>query len=81
MLIEQIITLELRGPGHLAVYVLLQLVNFMTKQKSPRDIFEWISLLFTAKILQYAMYLTYPYLSQITCTFNHKTQNFVCVLT
>ena len=38
MLIEQIIEFELRGLGPLAVHVLLQLVIFMTKQKSLRNI-------------------------------------------
>ena len=42
MLIEQIIEFELRGawpPGRTCA---LQLVIFMTKQKSQRKIFEWI---------------------------------------
>ena len=34
MLIEQIIEFELNGPWHLFVHILLQLVIFMTKQKS-----------------------------------------------
>ena len=42
MLIEQIIEYELRGPGPLAVHVLLQLVIFMTKKNSLRQIFERI---------------------------------------
>ena len=42
MLIEQIIEFELRGPGPPVVNVLLQLVIFMTKQKSRRKNFEWI---------------------------------------
>ena len=42
VLIEQIIKLELRGLGFLVVYVLLQLVIFMTKQKCLGKIFEWI---------------------------------------
>ena len=44
MLIEQIIEFELKGLGALVVRVLLQMVIFMTKQKSPRQIFEWIIL-------------------------------------
>ena len=43
MLIEQIIEFELRGPvslGPRAVYVLLQLVIFMTKQNFSRNLFE-----------------------------------------
>ena len=39
---EQIIECELRGLDPLAVHVLLQMVIFMKKQKSPRKIFEWI---------------------------------------
>ena len=39
MFIEQIIEFELRGLGPLAVHVLLQLVIFITKQKSLRNIF------------------------------------------
>ena len=34
MFIEQIIDFELRGPGPSGVYILLQLVIFITKQKS-----------------------------------------------
>ena len=34
MLIKQIIEFELSGSGPLAVHVMLQLVIFMTKQKS-----------------------------------------------
>ena len=42
MLIEQIIEIELRGPGPLVVHVLLQLVISITKQKSLRKVLEWI---------------------------------------
>ena len=42
MLIEQIIEFELRGLGPLIVHVLLQLVIFVSKQKSLGKIFEWI---------------------------------------
>ena len=42
MLIEQIIKYELRGLGPLIVNV-LELVIFMTKQKSLRKIIEWIN--------------------------------------
>ena len=41
----------------MVVHVLLQLIIVMIKQKS---IFEWIGLLFTAKVLQEAMHLTFP---------------------
>ena len=50
MLIEQIIEFDVRGHGPpLVVHVLLQLVIFKTKQKSLRNIFEYIILLFTSK--------------------------------
>ena len=52
---EKIIEFDLRGPGPLVVHILPQLVMFMTKRKFLRNIFEWIILLFTAKILQDAM--------------------------
>ena len=39
---EQIIEFELRGLEPLVVHVLLQLLIFMTKQKSLQKIFEWI---------------------------------------
>ena len=42
MLIEQIIEFELKGLGPLAVQVLQQLVDFMTKQKSRSKIFDWV---------------------------------------
>ena len=42
MLIEQIIEFELRGPGHPGSMCVLQLVIFMTKQRSLRKIFDWI---------------------------------------
>ena len=47
MLIEQIVEFELsepRPPTRTCTLVLLLLVNFMTKQKFPRNIFEWIIL-------------------------------------
>ena len=53
MLIEQIIEFKLRGLGPLVVYVLLQVVIFMTKQKSQRQIFKWINVY--CKILHEAM--------------------------
>ena len=59
-LIEQIF--ELRGPG-LAVYVLLYLIVFMTKQKSLKENFRLDCYLL--KILQKVMYFISPYLGQI----------------
>ena len=50
MLIEHIIEIELRGLGPLAVHVLVKLVIFIAKQKFPRNIFEWITLLFASKL-------------------------------
>ena len=40
MLIEQIIEFHLRGLGPQAVHVLLQLVNFIAKQKCSRKNFK-----------------------------------------
>ena len=80
MLIEQIVEFEVRGMGPLVVHVLLQLVIFMTKQKSLRNIFEWIILLFTSKILQEAMHITFPYLGQITNKILSQIQDFKRVL-
>ena len=62
MFIEQIIEFELMesgSPGRTYSY------KWQNKNLS-RNIFMWIVLLFTAKILQEAMYLTSPYLDQIT---------------
>ena len=42
MRIEQVIEFESRVPGSLVVHIFLTLVIFMTKQKSPRQIFKWI---------------------------------------
>ena len=63
MLIEQIAIFELRGPGFLVVHVLLKLLIFMTKQKSPRQILEW---LFTAKNIPGGDVLCFSHLSQVT---------------
>ena len=67
MLIEQIIEFELRGPGRPGRICTSTTGYFhdWTKQKSLRNIVEWIILLFAAKILQETMYLTSPYLGQI----------------
>ena len=46
MLFKWIIGFELMGPGPLVVYVLQQLVIFMTNQTSLRKIFEWIIIYF-----------------------------------
>ena len=62
--LNKLLNLNWGGMGPLAVHALLQLIIFMTKQKSPRNIFEWI-ILFTAKTLQETMYLTSPYLGHI----------------
>ena len=43
MLIKQILNFNRGSLGPLAVHV-LQLVNFMTKQKSLRKIFDWITI-------------------------------------
>ena len=54
MLIEQIVEFELRGhgpPGRICTSITAYLYD-MTKQKSLRNIVEWIILLLTAAILQ-----------------------------
>ena len=40
MPIEEIVKVKLRGPGPLVVHTFQKLVIFMTKQKSPRQIFD-----------------------------------------
>ena len=64
MLIEQIIELQLRGPGPPGERVLRQLVIFMTKQKYLRKIFEWIIIYCWNVAKDNAPY--FPYLDQIT---------------
>ena len=65
MLIEQIIEFELRSLGLLVVHVLLKLVIFMTKQKSPNTNLQ-VNYYLLLKILQEAMYLAFTHLSQGT---------------
>ena len=59
MLIEEIIEFELKKPGPPGRIRTCRAGHFYdkTKQKSLRNIVEWIVLLSTAKILQEAMYL------------------------
>ena len=61
MLIDQVIEFELREPGPSGRTCAYTTGYFhdMTKQKSLTNIIEWIILLFTAKMLLEAMYLTY----------------------
>ena len=78
MLIEQINEFGLRDLGPLVVLVLLQLVIFLKKQKNLlRKIFQWIMIYCLNSAG--AMYLTSPYLGQIT-KLNLKTQGFKRVL-
>ena len=68
MLIEKIIEIELSGsgpPGRICTST-TGYFHDMTKQKPLRNIVERITLLFTAKILQEAMYITLSYLGLIT---------------
>ena len=58
------VNLNWGGLAPLDVHALLQLVIFMTKRKSPKK--SSSGLLFTAKILQKAMCLTFLYLGQST---------------
>ena len=52
MLIEQIIEFQLRGFAPPAIHVLLLQVIFMTKQKSPRKIFEWFIVIYCRNIAE-----------------------------
>ena len=59
----------------LAAHVLLQLVTFMTKQKSLRKIIEWINYFYGYRIARSEI----SYFSLLT-KFNPKMQNFKLVL-
>ena len=72
MLTEQIIEFKLRGLVPLVVHVLVQLVIFMTKQKSRKKTFEWI--IARGNVL----YFSLP--RPKTTKFNHKIQDFKRVL-
>ena len=78
MHIEQIIEFKLRGPEPPVVHVLLQLVIFMIKEKSPRKIFEWITI-YCWNIAE-SMYLAFPYVGKSLPKFNPKMQDFKRVL-
>ena len=67
MFIEQIIEFESRVTWPMVVHIFLKLVIFMTKQKS------------SLKMLQKAMYLDFPGLSQVT-KFSSKMQDIKRVL-
>ena len=55
MLFKQIIDFELRDLSPLVVHELLQLVIFLTKQKSLRKIFKWI-IIYCLNIAQVNIY-------------------------
>ena len=83
MLIEEILEFELRGLAPLAVHEPLKLgiFIFMIKQKLVKKIFErLLSLLFTAKMLQEAMYFTSPTWAKSLTKFNLKIEDFKSVL-
>ena len=75
--LNKLLNLNRGGLNPLVVYALLQLVIIMQN----KNLYEKPSsgLLFTAKILHEAMYLAFPYLSQIT-KFSRKMQDFKCDL-
>ena len=77
MLIEQIVEFKLRGHGLLIVHVFLQLVFFIKKNLSGKSS---TGVLFTAKILQEAMYFTFPTWAKQLIKSNLKEQDFKCVL-
>ena len=65
MLNEQIIEFELKGPGAPWSYMYSYNWLILWQSKNPEGKSS-SGLLFTAKILQEARYLTFPYLGQIT---------------
>ena len=65
MLIEQIIEFELRGPGPPGRTCTFTAGYFHSKPKiSKKNLLRQV--LFTSKIFQEAMYVTSPYVDQIT---------------
>ena len=77
MLIEQITEFQLRGLGPLAVHVLLQLVKFLTKQKSLRKTKIFKRIIFSTRILQEAMCLTSPtWTKSLTIILLHHNARF-----
>ena len=65
MLIEQIVEFELRGPGLYNCACTSTTGYFYEKNKNVEGKSS-SSLLFPAKMLHKAMYLTFPYLDRIT---------------
>ena len=57
MFIKQIIEFELKGSGPQVVHVILKLVIFVTKQRSPKKIDFGVNYYLQLNILQKAMYL------------------------
>ena len=80
MLIERIIELQLRGPGPPGEHVFLQLVIFMTKQKSLRKIFEWIVIYCCNVARDHAPYFPLPGPNHLQLKFNSKMQDVKRVL-
>ena len=77
MLIEEIIEFELRGPGPPGRKCTPITGDFYDKKIYYGKISS--GLLFTAKIMQEAMYLSSPTLAKSLTKFNHKLQNFIYV--
>ena len=77
MLIEQIIEFESRMPKPLVIHIFLELVIFMTKQKSSKANLRVHYLV--PKMWHKAMYLDFPALGQVT-KFKSKMQNFKRIL-
>ena len=75
MLIEQIIKFELRGPGPVAVHVLLQLIIFMTKQKSFQKNLR-VDHYLLLKYCRRQCTLLIPTRAKLLTKFNHKMQDF-----
>ena len=82
MLIVQIVEFEVGKHGPLRPLVInafLQLVIFMTKQKYPRQIFEWI-IIYCEKYNRRQCTLLSPTWAKSFTTFNPKMHDFKRVL-
>ena len=76
MIIAQL-NLSWGGLGPLVVHVLLKLVIFKTKQKTPRQIFEWI---FTAKNIARGNVSCFSHLGQVIYKIQLPNSRFKRVL-
>ena len=75
MLVEQIVEFKLRGPGALVIHVLLQLVSFMTNQKSFMENLQMDRYLKLKYCRRQCTLLPLTWAKSIT-KFNPKVQDF-----